>query len=420
MKTVSMNKLKFGITLSIGIAVNFGSFGQFSLSSLINADAMGISGDSLKKMDGFFHDLVDEAQLAGIQTAVLHNGKLIHFDSYGYADIETQKALDEKSIFRIFSMTKPIVSVALMQLYEQGKFKLEDPLHKYIPEFKESYVLEDTTLVVAQNPIKIIDLLKHTSGYSYGNGQNSYLNAHYARMNLYASRTNKEFVTKLSKIPLQFEPGTNWQYGMSTNICGHLIEVLSGRSLDEYLTDFIFDPLQMKDTHFQLPEEKVNRFTTGYGWNDQSGLYVAENSEDNRYTNEVTLFNGGGGLVSTTFDYLRFCQMILNGGSLYDVRIIKDQTIDLMLTDHLETTRQHQTERLRLPSGEAGFGFGFAIRGEHPDALQKVFGWGGALGTYFKIDAKHDLVYVMMIQLSPYRHLDLRRKIQEFVESAIR
>ncbi len=189
--------------------------------------------------------------------------------------------------------------------------------------------------------------------------------------------------------------------------------------LDQYLRQHIFTSLAMHDTHFQLPHEKISQFTTGYRWSAQDGLYAAEASVDNQYIEEVTLFNGGGGLISTTLDYLQFCQMILNYGQLNGVRILREETVKLMLTDQLAQIRLSQSERLRLPPGEASFGLGFAIRGDSPESLERVYGWGGAVGTYFKIDMEHDLAYVMMIQLSPHRQLALRSKIQDFMDSAI-
>ncbi len=385
---------------------------------LTKPESSGISSDSLKAMSKHFHSLVDSKQLAGIQTAVLSKGKLIHFDSYGYANIEENIQLDDQSIFRIFSMTKPIVSVALMQLYEAGKFKLEDPLYTYLPEFKEMMIYTDSMLIEAKNPIRVIDILRHTSGFSYGRGSSEELNQMYREANLNASATNKEFIQKLSALPLQFEPGTNWQYGLSTNICGYLIEVLSGMSLDAYLKENIFIPLEMHDTHFQLPIEKANRFTVGYSWHEENGLVVYEDQRENRYVEEVSLFNGGGGLVSTTKDYLKFCQMLLQKGKMHEHEILKTETIELMLEDHLQDLRVYQ-ERFRLPYGEYGFGLGFAIRGTQADALEKVYGWGGAVGTYFKIDLENELAYVLMIQLSPYRQLGLRQLIQDYVASSI-
>jgi len=392
--------------------------GQNDAVTVVTPESVGLSSDSLRGMNDHFHRLVDNKELAGIQTAIIRKGKLAHYDSYGFANIQEGTPLDEHSIFRIFSMTKPIVSVALMKLYDEGKFKLEDPIYHYLPAFREMKLYTDTALHVAQNPIRIIDLLRHTSGLSYGNGQHAELNQLYAEANLYSSKDNKEFVQKLSTLPLLFEPGTDWQYGLSTNICGHLIEVLSGMSLDSYLQEHIFTPLRMNDTHFQVPAEKIDRFTVGYGWREDSGLHIVEEQRANRYVDEVSLYNAGGGLVSTIFDYLKFCQMILNQGEANGIRILEETTVELMLEDHLTSVRRYQ-ERFRLPLGEYGFGLGFAIRGTSETELDKVYGWGGAVGTYFKIDIENDLAYVMMIQLSPYRHLGLRQLIQDYVDSAI-
>ena len=271
--------------------------------------------ERIANMTKHFHQLVDEGQLAGIQTAVMRHGKLALFDSYGYGNIAEKTALTNGSLFRIFSMTKPIVSVALMQLYEAGKFQLRDPLHQFLPEFKELQVYRDSVLVPAQHPITLLDLLRHSSGYSYGRSRIPELDAMYAEANLFAAKNNEEFVQRLSTLPLQFEPGTDLQYGVSTNVCGRLIEVLSGQPLDVYLNEHILDPLGMDDTHFQVPSNKVDRFTVGYGWQDSTGLTIVEPQRENRYVEEVTLLNGGGGLVSSTQDYLTFCQMLLNKGS---------------------------------------------------------------------------------------------------------
>ena len=415
---MSTSKPIMRLILLCWVAFAFTTNAQPTSLKLTKPESVSISGDSLKRMDNHFHRLVDAKQLAGIQTAVMRNGQLIHFDSYGYANIEAKKLLDEKSIFRIFSMTKPIVSVALMQLYEKGKFKLEDPIHKYLPEFKNMWVYRDSAMFVAQKPIRVIDLLRHTSGFSYGRSRYPELNRRYVAANLRAAKTNKEYIQKLSKLPLQFEPNTDWQYGLSTNICGYLVEVLSGLSLDDYLQQHIFTPLGMKDTHFQLPKNKIERFTVGYGWRASSGLRIVETQSDNRYVRKVTLFNGGGGLVSTTLDYLKFCQMILNKGTFNRKQILNKTTVELMLRDHLQGARRVQA-RLRLPAGEAGFGLGFVIKGASANQLEKVYGWGGAVGTYFRIDIQNKLIYILMIQLSPYRQLGLQRLMQNYVNAAM-
>ncbi|HAS42963.1 MAG TPA: hypothetical protein DCS93_20960 [Microscillaceae bacterium] len=415
---MSTSKPIMRLILLCWVAFVFTTNAQPTSLKLTKPESVSMSGDSLKRMDNHFHRLVDAKQLAGIQTAVMRNGQLIHFDSYGYANIEAKKLLDEKSIFRIFSMTKPIVSVALMQLYEKGKFKLEDPIHKYLPEFKNMRVYRDSAMFVAQKPIRVIDLLRHTSGFSYGRSRYPELNRRYAAANLRAAKTNREYIQKLSKLPLQFEPNTDWQYGLSTNICGYLVEVLSGLSLDDYLQQHIFTLLGMKDTHFQLPKNKIERFTVGYGWRASSGLRIVETQSDNRYVRKVTLFNGGGGLVSTTLDYLKFCQMILNKGTFNGKRILNKTTVELMLRDHLQGVRRVQA-RLRLPAGEAGFGLGFVIKGASANQLEKVYGWGGAVGTYFRIDTQNKLIYILMIQLSPYRQLGLQRLMQNYVNAAM-
>ncbi len=379
-------------------------------------EAVNISNKGLDTLKKTLHNYVDDGQLAGIQTAILRKDKLIHYDSYGYADIENEKALNEKSIFRIFSMTKPITSVGLMQLYEKGKFKLEDPIHLYIPAFKNMFVYnERNEIVPAKHSIKIIDLLRHSSGISYGRSSNVDLNTKYTEADLGNSTNLEMFIKRLSSLPLLFEPGTNYEYGYSTDICGYLIEILSGQSLADYLQENILTPLKMKDTHFQLPEEKINFLTTGYGATNEGKTEVVELPEQSSFIKDVTFYRGGGGLVSTTNDYLNFCRMLLNKGSLFDHQILKPKTLELMFQDHLTSIRVH-SPRLRIIQGETGFGLGFSIAEKDG---RKVYGWGGAVGTYFRIEPEQDLAYIMMIQLSPYRQLKLRNKFQTLVHKAI-
>lgn len=408
---------KFKQLTFVALIISSGIIAQTKTLKITKPELVGMSSDSLEKMNTHFHKLVDKKQIAGIQTAIIKDNKLIHFNTYGYANIETKKPLDNESIFRLFSMTKPIVSVALMQLYEEGKFKLKDPLYKYLPMFKTMYAYTNGEKQLAKRPILVIDLLRHTSGFGYGRGDNQELNELYRNSGLWNATTNKEFAEQVSKLPLTFEPGTDWHYGVSTNICGYLVEVLSGKSLDNYLKECILKPLEMNDTHFQLPKEKIKRFTVGYRWTNET-LTVSETAENNRYVEDVTLYNGGGGLVSTTLDYLKFCEMLLNKGKYKEERILKEETVALLFKDHMANIRQYQ-ERFRLPLGEASFGLGFAIKGEYGEPLQKVYGWGGAVGTYFKIDTENNLAYVLMIQLSPYRQLGLRQRFQDYVNGAI-
>ncbi len=370
--------------------------------------------DSLKKV---LHSYVNNEQLAGIQTAILKNGELVHFDSYGYADIENKTPLDDKSIFRIFSMTKPITSVGLMQLYEQGKFKLEDAVHKYIPEFKSMMVYdENNNIIPAKNSIKIIDLLRHSSGISYGRSPNADLNSKYVEANLGSSKDLKTFIKNISQLPLLFEPGTAYEYGYSTDICGYLIEVLSEQPIKEYLQLNILTTLKMNSTYFQLPKDKLVHFTTGYRAGENDELEIAELPEESRFLDQPNFIRAGGGLVSTTHDYLNFCRMLLNKGSLFNKRILKSETLELMTKDHLQSVRMH-TPRLRILPSETGFGLGFSIA--EKDDGSTVYGWGGAVGTYFRVDPAQDLAYIMMIQLSPYRQLNLREVFQNLVNQSI-
>lgn len=381
-------------------------------------ESVGMSSEKLDVLNTELHRFVDNKQLAGIQTAIIRKNKLIHFDTYGFSNIEDNIKLQENSIFRIFSMTKPITSVALMMLYEQGKLKLDDPLYKYIPEFKDMTIYDENLgIIKAKRRIKIIDLLRHTSGISYGRTTNDKLNALYRKAQLGNAKNLKEMVQKIAKLPLSFEPGTNWVYGHSTDICGYLIEVLSGEKLDQFLSSKVLKPLGMNDTYFQLPKDKINRFTVGY--RTQNGKLVAsEYPENSRFVNGMRILRGGGGLVSTTKDYLQFCRMLINKGKLNNVQFLKPETVALMTKDHLKEVRKF-TPNLRLMPRETGFGLGFSIASKSPEQETGVYGWGGAVGTYFRIDPEQELIYVMMIQISPYRQLSLRQKFQQLVNNAI-
>ena len=405
------------LTILISLLFNIALCSCQSNNSTEENEHRNYSTESLDTLKKRLHTYVDDGLLAGIQTAILKNDELIHFDSYGYADLENKTPLDSLSIFRIFSMTKPITSIGLMQLFEQGKFKLEDPISQYIPEFKDMTVYsENNEIVNAKNQIKIIDLLRHTSGISYGRSPNTDLNSKYAEANLGNSKDLKTFIKNISQLPLLFEPGTAYEYGYSTDICGYLIEVLSGQPVEDYLQENVLNPLNMNHTHFQLPKEKLNHFTVGYHAAEDGTLQIAERPEDSRFLNKPNFIRAGGGLVSTTNDYLNFCRMLLNKGEFNNKQIIKPETLDLMTQDHLISVRKH-TPRLRILPNETGFGLGFSIAERENGSI--VYGWGGAVGTYFRIDPKYDLAYIMMIQLSPYRQLNLRETFQELVNDCI-
>ena len=382
----------------------------------IAVDKEKLLPDTLAAMDAHFKELIDRKRLAGAQTLIYRKGEIEHFKSFGFASIEEEIELDSQSIFRIFSMTKPIVSVALMQLVEQGKLNLEDPISRFVPAFKNCKRFnEDGEKVECEQEILIIDLLRHTSGLGYGRGPNASANTAYRNLNWGEATDGNEYLEMIAELPLAFNPGDNWEYGISTNVIGHLIELISGQDLNTYLAENIFRPLKMRHTYFQLPKEEIQHFTTGYRANDDGTISIAESRTDNRYINEVSLYNGGGGLVSTTLDYLQFCKMILNKGMVDGKIVLKKETVELMTKDHMgEIIAKHPDTY--LPRNETGFGLGFAIN-ERNGKLD--FGWGGAVGTYFRINPKEELINIMMIQISPYRHLNLRSIFQSYVYNSI-
>lgn len=389
----------------------------------IKPESVGIASDRLARMDAVMREYVDKGQLAGVQTAIMRKGQLVHFDTYGYANVEEKKPLQDDSMWRIYSMTKPIVSVALMMLYEEGKFQLNDPVHLYLPDLKDLQVHQGGgQTIAAKQDIRVIDLLRHSSGLGYGWGPNTYVDSLYRNTNIWALPDLKAFVQHLSTLPLYYEPGTAFRYGVSTDVLGHLVEVLSNTPLDKFLSERIFQPLGMKDTCFEVPDGKEDRLVTSYRTDNQGQLQVIDHPNGSRYTQKVSLFSGGGGLVSTSYDYLRFCQMLLNGGQLQGKRLLSPKTVELMTLDHLAEI-SYGGFGINLPTRGYGFGLGFSVLKDvaATGATGSVgtYGWGGAAGTYFGIDPKEDLIYLLMIQLRPYSHLKARQKFRTMVYQSI-
>ena len=359
----------------------------------IEPESLGISTKKLNILIEKVNDLVDNGQIPGVQTALLKNGKLVSFNTYGFSDIESKKVLADNSIFRIYSMTKPIVSIGLMMLYEKGVFELDDNVSKHIPQFNNLVVYDSLKYAKPKNSIKIIDLLRHSSGIGYGWSNNQYLNSMYSK--LWKSKNNEEFVDVVSKIPLFSNPNTEWRYGVNTDICGYLIEVLSGQSLDQYLSESIFKPLGMTDTHFKLPDAKINRFTSSYVFDESSKKLKRVDKYDSGSYSNKSFFSGGGGLVSTTKDYIKFTLTLLKNESYSNVRLVKDETLDLMTKNHIP--------HLNYPWGNGiGFGLGFSIVINEKESELKdndgKFGWSGMAGTVFSVDPKEELILIFMTQ----------------------
>lgn len=378
---------------------------DFEISS---PESQGISSEKLTLLNQAMHSYVDDNELSAIQTAIVKNGKLIHFDSYGSSDISENDPLEEDDIFRIASMTKPIVSIGLMMLYEEGKFSLNDPVYKYIPEFKNLTIKKRKKVKPVKNHVKIIDLLRHSAGLNF-KGPEDYRKV--INMNL------EEYTKESVKEPLRFEPGTTWWYSSSTDICGYLIEILSGQKLDVYLKDKIFDPLKMNDTSFELPKNKLDRLTTLYVVGEKKELVSFDNKSNSPFKNKVTLLNGSGGLLSTTKDYLKFSVMLLNNGSIGGEQILKKSTLDLMKQDHSLGLKYK-----KLVFGKKkGFGLGFEVVKEEDTKFgsKGTFGWGGMFGTYFRADPKQNMVYIYMTQSFETYRLKLADKFRAMVYESI-
>jgi CubicO group peptidase (beta-lactamase class C family) len=395
-------------------------------------ESVGLSAERLQRIATVVQGDIADKRIAGAVTLVVRHGKVAWFDAQGMADREAGKPMQRDSIFRICSMTKPITSTAVMMLYEQGKFMLEDPVSKYLPEFKDMRVLVKPatgapTTVPASRPITILDLLRHTSGLTYNWNADlgrQYDDAGVASGLVQYDGTIADSVRALAKLPLLFNPGDRWEYSLSVDVLGRLVEVVSGEPLDEYLRTHIFAPLGMKDTSFYLPADKVDRLATAYTWDDARGLLrfpdhplhegLLTYSADYPYRGPRKLFSGGAGLCSTAEDYARFCQMILNHGELDGVRLLSRKSVELMTEDHLGAVKT---------GGDFGFGLGFGISGAQGELSELgtpgEVSWGGFFFTSFSIDPKEDMIVIFMAQLHPTGGLSLDRKVHLLAYQAL-
>ena len=356
-------------------------------------EEVGVSAERLERIRPVMQGYVDKGNLPGFLTVIARRGKIVHFETIGMQDVENKKPVEPDTIFRIYSMSKPITSVAVMILYEEGHFQLGTPVSKFIPEFENMKVYneEQTEISDAKEKITIKHLLMHTAGLTYGWGDKP-VDERYKELKIMEPGTTlADMARKLSDIPLVHEPGERWTYGVSVDVLGYLIEVISEMPFEEFLQARLFGPLGMVDTSFSVPPEKRDRFAALYTPTKENGLErVGKKATAN---DEFTFFpSGGGGLVSTAADYMRFSQMLLNGGELDGVRILGKKTVELM----------------RYPHHDNWFGLGFSVvtDKEPPDILESIgnFSWGGAAATIFWIDPKEELIGLLMTQLfsNPY------------------
>jgi CubicO group peptidase (beta-lactamase class C family) len=401
----------------------------------VEADAAGMSEARLERItDHFESRYVGPGKVAGCQIAVWRGGHLAYSRSLGLMDRERERPMVDDAIFRIYSMTKPIASLALMQLYEQGMFQLTDPVHRYIPEWRTLKVGEvqpDGAIneVKPERPMNVRDVLMHMTGLPGGLFPGNPIDDAFAEARRAQRRglTLEGITTLLASHPLKFHPGTQWNYGLSTDIVGRLVEILSGSRFDDYLRREIFDPLGMADTGFFVPAESADRFTALYQFQPGNSPALLEAPEQSGYLRLRSYLSGSGGLVSTTRDYVAFCQMLLNGGQLDGRRVLGRKTLELMTRNHLPGGATLM-ELAKGGFGEAGFegvgfGLGFAV-GLGPAATAMAgsagdFYWGGAASTAFWIDPAEDLFAVFMTQLMPSAAYPFRAQLRALVYQAI-
>ncbi len=378
-------------------------------------------------------------KIAGCQVAVGRRGQLAYHAALGLRDRERGVPIGDDTIFRIYSMTKPIVSIALMQLFEQGMFQLDDPVARVVPSWRNHRVWvsgrgDDMVTEAAHRPVSFRDLLSHTSGLTYGGmlpgmGDRHPLDEIYRGLQIRSAgvpASMAEFMDKLGQVPLRFQPGTAYMYSLATDACGALVELMSGQPLAEYLREHILEPLGMIDTAFQVPADKAHRFAANYARNPDKTTTLLDDPATSAYLRPPAFVSGGGGLTGTLADYTRFCEMLRRGGELDGHRVIGPRTLALMRMNHLPGGKDLAALDVELLTqyGNAGVGFGLGFASTIDQVTTGAltrgdFYWGGAASTVFWVDDVEDLWVVFMTQLMPSVSFDFRGQLRSLVYSAI-
>ncbi len=401
----------------------------------VQPESVGMNSAQLHRIgDHLRQQYVEPGKIPGCLTLVARRGQVCYVDVAGKSDLQRQTPMTCDTIMRIYSMTKPITSVALMTLYEQGLFSLSDPVHRYIPSWKNlrvrksgSYPFFETE--PCKRPMTIGDLFMHTSGLTYGFMHATNIDRAYRKLRVGVHApgyTLKDMMDQLAELPLEFSPGERWNYSVSTDVLSYLVEVISGKSFDQYLQEVILDPLGMIDTGFNISPDNLSRFGSCYQRNLSKELVVQDDGQKSEYVDR-SLYSGGGGLLSTLGDYQRFCQMLLNGGTLDGQRIIGSRTLDFMTANHLPggaDMSQFATGSFSETSYQGvGFGLGFAnkisaVQNGFP-ASNGSFFWGGLASTLFWVDPEEDLLVVFMTQLMPSSTFNFRGQLEALVYAAL-
>ena len=398
-------------------------------------EAVGLSSERLKRIETFIQDkYIASGKLPCAQVQVWRRGQLAYQTVLGSADLERGTPLKADSLFRIYSMTKPVTSVAFMMLVEEGLVSLDDPVHRFIPAWRDLGVFNGgvagafATKKVSE-PMRMLDLLRHTAGLTYGFQQRTNVDAAYRKLKLDGIDSEgglQDFIDRLGTVPLEFSPGDSWNYSVATDVLGYLVEKISGQPFDAFLRERIFEPLKMVDTGFFVPESQKTRFTACYALDASGKVALQDDPETSRFLSDPSVKSGGGGLVSTADDYMRFCRMLLNGGELDGARLLSPKTLKLMTLNHLPGGKE-LTELSKSLFSEAvfeglGFGLGFAVtidqaRTKNIGSLGEYF-WGGMASTAFWVDPIEDLAVVFMTQFMPSSAYPIRRELRTLVYSA--
>ncbi len=404
---------------------------------LCKPEEVGLCSKRLRNIDSHIQArYLEPGRLPGTLTLVARGGRTAYLNCQGMADVEQQQPVREDTLFRIYSMTKPVTSVALMMLYEAGHFQLMDPVHRYIPEFRDLRVYAggiypNFMTTPTKRPMRIMDLLTHTSGLTYGFMNRTNLDAAYRELRLDVDTpkgfTTRALIQQLAKLPLEFSPGEAWNYSVSTDVLGYLVEVLSGQTLAEFFQQQIFNPLGMHDTGFHLPVEQRDRFAACYQYQQPGGFSLQDDPANSSFLAAPTFFSGGGGLVSTAADYLHFAQMLLQGGQLNGTRLLSPRTVAYMGRNHLPNEKTLPTLATgsfsETPFEGVGFGLGFAVRDNAVSAgvlsSEGELSWGGLASTHFWIDPKEDLIAIFMTQLIPSSSYNIRNELRALVYGAL-
>ncbi|WP_394763616.1 serine hydrolase domain-containing protein [Phenylobacterium sp.] len=385
------------------------------LSATTSPEAVGFDGQRLKRLDDYMAKVVSDGRVAGMTTLLARHGKVVEFKTYGKTSLETGQAMPKDEIFRIYSMTKPMTGVAMMILFEQGKWRLDDPVTRYVPEFKNLKVMvkadKDGNITETEKmtrPPTMREIMSHTAGFGYGLGDEHPVDKLYRAKKVLGAGNLHEMIERTAEIPLMYQPGTNWSYSSAVDIQGYIVEKLSGKPFGQFLQENVFAPLKMKDTAFYTGAAKANRLAAVYyAERGETQIHEAKELFGNKmpdYTKPPAMESGGGGLTSTTMDYARFCQMMLNKGQLDGVRVLSPASVELMDTNVIPRNvlvNSNGTSVARFNEA-VGFGLDFMVVNDPRRAGslegKNTMSWGGAAGTWFWIDPTNDLLFVGMIQ----------------------